>query len=250
MASLAVTEHADLARTGPGGRELCLVHLLRNVHGLACWYVDSRIALLEARFPFAAPPHADAYAVLFPALHLFDAGQAEIRFDARYLALPIRRDERAMRQMLQRALPLTVLPYRRDRLLVQQVRQVLAAHPAGTHNADSVAALLATSARTLHRQLREEGATLQALKDEVRRERAQDLLYRTRQPHQAGGGGGGVSQREEFHPRLPAMDGHGAGRIPQPHAALNNTARPGRASHPPPAGRAPEQVNCYYLYSK
>jgi AraC-like DNA-binding protein len=182
VASVAVDEQADLMRIGAGGRELCLVHLLRNVLGLACWYVDSRIALLAARFPYAAPPHADAYAVLFPAPLAFEAPRAEIRFDARYLALPIRRDERAMRQMLQRALPLTVLPYRRDRLLVAQVRQVLAAHPGQTHNADSVATLLATSARTLHRQLREEGATLQALKDEVRRERAQDLLYRTRQP--------------------------------------------------------------------
>lgn len=182
VASIAIDERADLGRIGSAGREFGLVHVLRNVHGLACWYVDSRIALLEARFPFAAPLHADAYAVLFPAPRVFGAAGAEIRFDARYLELPIRRDERAMRQMLQRALPLTVLPYRRDRLLVQQVRQVLAAHPGQTHNADSVASLLAMSARTLHRQLREEGATLQALKDEVRRERAQDLLYRTRQP--------------------------------------------------------------------
>ena len=41
----------------------------------------------------------------------------EIRFDARYLALPLVRDEAALRQMLQRALPLTVRQYRRDRLL-------------------------------------------------------------------------------------------------------------------------------------
>ena len=45
-----------------------------------------------------------------PARCSFDAAQAEIRFDARYLALPLRRDEKALRQMLQRALPLTVLP--------------------------------------------------------------------------------------------------------------------------------------------
>jgi len=38
------------------------------------------------------------------------------------------------------------------------------------------------SARTLHRQLKEEGATLQALKDEVRQARAVDLLLRTSRP--------------------------------------------------------------------
>jgi AraC-like DNA-binding protein len=213
VASVAVDEQADLMRIGSGGRELCLVHLLRNVLGLACWYVDSRIVLLAARFPYAAPPHADAYAVLFPAPLAFDAPRAEIRFDARYLALPIRRDERAMRQMLQRALPLTVLPYRRDRLLVAQVRQVLAAHPGQTHNADSVAALLATSARTLHRQLREEGATLQSLKDEVRRERAQELLYRTRQPIKQVAAAAGFRNEKSFIRAFRQWTGVGPGEF-------------------------------------
>jgi AraC-like DNA-binding protein len=75
-----------------------------------------------------------------------------------------------------------VLPYRKDRLLVQQVRQALAAHPGLAHNADGIAQLLHVSARTLHRQLKEEGASLQQLKDEVRLEKARDLLYRTSKP--------------------------------------------------------------------
>jgi AraC-like DNA-binding protein len=98
------------------------------------------------------------------------------------LALPLRRDEAALRNMLKRALPLTVLQYRRDRLLVQRVRQTLANQPADTHSADDLAALLNMSARTLHRQLKDEGATLQMLKDEVRQHRAQDLLLRTTRP--------------------------------------------------------------------
>jgi AraC-like DNA-binding protein len=74
------------------------------------------------------------------------------------------------------------LQYRRDRLLVQQVRQALAAHPAETHSAEGLAALLNMSTRTLHRQLKEEGASLQQLKDEVRCERAKELLYRSDKP--------------------------------------------------------------------
>ncbi len=181
-AAITIEERTDLGRHDPAAREFCLVHVLRNIHGLACWYIDSRIALQGARFPFPAPPHADAYALMFPGPLRFDAAQAEIRFDARYLALPLRRDEKALQLMLQRALPLTVLQYRRDRLLVQQVRQALAAYPEQAHRADGVAALLNISARTLHRQLKEEGASLQALKDEVRFERAQDLLNRSDKP--------------------------------------------------------------------
>jgi AraC-like DNA-binding protein len=120
--------------------------------------------------------------LMFPGPLRFGAAQAEIRFDARYLALPLRRNEKALQQMLQRALPLTVLQYRRDRLLVQQVRQALATHPDKAHKADGVAALLNISARTLHLQLKEEGASLQGLKDEVRRERAQELLNRSDKP--------------------------------------------------------------------
>jgi AraC-like DNA-binding protein len=180
-ARITLTEHRP-----PGGdgslREFCSVSVLRNIHGLACWFVDSRIPLLGAGFPFAAPPHADAYHVLFDGPTRFDAQETSIHFDARYLALPLKRDEAAMNQMLQRALPIQVRPYRRDRLLVQRVRQVLLNQPQDAHNADDLAALLHISARTLHRQIKEEGATLQALKDEVRRDRAMDLLQRTQRP--------------------------------------------------------------------
>jgi len=162
--------------------EFCVVSVLRNIHGLASWYVDSRVPLQGAQFPYAAPLHVDAYRVLFDGPATFGADDAAIAFDARYLALPMRRDEAAMNQLLQRALPLTVRSYRRDRLLVQRVRQVLATQPLDAHNADDLAALLNVSARTLHRQLKDEGASLQVLKDEVRRQRATELLLRTRRP--------------------------------------------------------------------
>ena len=163
-------------------REFCLVSVLRNIHGLACWLVDSRIPLLGAQFPFEAPAHRSAYAILFSGPTTFGAEQASVQFDARYLSLALRRDEKALQQMLQHALPLTVLQYRRDRLLVQQVRQALAAQPLQTHSAEALSALLHVSPRTLHRQLKEEGANLQGLKDEVRRGRALELLHRTDRP--------------------------------------------------------------------
>jgi len=173
-------------RRPPGGdgalREFCLVSTLRNVHGLACWLIDSRLPLQGAQFPFAAPAHADVYPLLFPGPVAFGAPQAAIQFDARYLALPLARDEAALRLMLQRALPLTVLQYRRDRLLVQRVRQALSADPATLHGAEALAERLHLSPRTLHRQLKEEGASLQRLKDEVRRARATELLHRTDRP--------------------------------------------------------------------
>ena len=190
--TLAVQTEGDEARIvlsehrPPGGdgslREFCFVSVLRNIHGLACWFVDSRIPLLGASFPYSAPPHAEAYRVLFDGPTRFDAQETSIRFDARYLALPLVRDEAAMRQMLQHALPLIVHQYRRDRLLVQSVRQLLAAKPEAAHNAAAVATQLHVSPRTLHRQLQEAGTSLQTLKDDVRKRRAIELLQRTNRP--------------------------------------------------------------------
>lgn len=179
LARLTLTEHADL---GPR-REFCHISLLRNVLGLGAWLVDSRLPLRSAAFPWPQPDHAAAYGVLFPAPQLtFNAPATTLCLDAHYLDLPLRRDETAMRQMLQHALPLMVQPYRRDRLLVARVREALRNETIQLHSAQALAERLHVSTRTLHRQLRDEGITLQGLKDEVRRDKAMALLLRTRQP--------------------------------------------------------------------
>lgn len=163
-------------------REFCIVSTLRNALGVACWLSDSRIALRRATLRFAAPAHRASYPLLFDGEVRFDAQHNGLWFDAGYLALPVRRDEAALQRMLQRALLLTVKPYRRDRLLVEQVRQALTQHPQHCRNAKALAAHLNLSERSLHRQLKEEGASLQALKDAVRHELATELLLRTAKP--------------------------------------------------------------------
>ncbi len=178
LAHLTLTEHRDLGEL----REFCVVSVLRNALGVACWLIDSRIPLAGTTLCFAPPPHANSYRVLFDGPTTFNAPANSLQFDAGYLQLPIRRDEAALQRMLQRALLLTVRPYRRDRLLVEKVRQVLSDEPAQSRNADDLSLRLNLSTRTLHRQLKEEGATLQQLKDSVRRDKAVDLLLRTQRP--------------------------------------------------------------------
>ncbi len=177
-ASISLQEHHTLGEL----REFCTVSVLRNALGVASWLTDSRIDLSQTELHFAAPPHHASYRVLFDGPTQFDAPLSRICFDAGYLRLPVRRDEAALQRMLQRALLLTVRPYRRDRLLVEKVRQALAEHPQATRNADDLATLLHVSPRTLHRQLQDEGASLQQLKDSVRRERAMQLLLKTKKP--------------------------------------------------------------------
>jgi AraC-like DNA-binding protein len=178
LASLQLTEVRSLGAL----QEFCVVSVLRNALGVACWLTDSRIPLQGTELRFTAPPHQASYQVLFDGPTRFDAPAHRLLFDARYLALPVRRDEAALQHMLQRALLLTVRPYRRDRLLVEKVRQTLAQHPEHCRNADDLAHWLNLSARTLHRQLKEEGASLQQLKDAVRRDVAVAQLQRSHRP--------------------------------------------------------------------
>ncbi len=174
VAVLTIEERCDFGEL----REFCLVTLFRYVHGYACWAVDSRVSLLRVELPVDEPPHASAYPHMFPGPARFGAPRAAISFDAHYLSLPIARDEKAMRTMLERALPLTVFQYRRDRLLVRRVRDLLRGRAGQVRTAGDVARALHVSVRTLHRQVREEGSSLQALKDEARRDLASDLLLR------------------------------------------------------------------------
>ena len=184
VATLALQERGPAGHRIPDGmREFCLVSVLRNAHGFASWLINDPIAIRQACFPYARPAHADVYEVLFPPGEIcFDADTACLQFDARLLQAPLTRDEAALQRMLQRALPLQVRPYRRERTLVQRVRQLLAAGTEGQQTAETLSRQLHLSQRSLHRQLKEEGASLQALKDEIRRERAIALLLRTSRP--------------------------------------------------------------------
>jgi AraC-like DNA-binding protein len=178
VASLRLTEQHAL---GPL-REFCIVSVLRNALGVACWLSDSRIALQHTTLRYVAPAHRSSYGVLFDGPCTFNAETNSLQFDALYLTLPLRRDEAALQRMLERALLLTVRPYRRDRLLVEKTRQLLRQDAATLRSADTLAERLNVSVRSLHRQLKDEGSSLQAIKDAVRRELALDLLQKTQRP--------------------------------------------------------------------
>jgi len=177
-ATIAIREQRDL---GPL-REFCIVTLLRYVLGFSCWAVDSAIALRAAAFPYAEPGHVSVYPTIFCRTLSFNADGARIVFDRHYLSLPITRSAADLDNMLKGALRLTVLPYRRDRLLVERVRRVLRTARGRGLGAEDVASELALSTRTMHRRLREEATSLRNLKEEAKFELAKQELMRGRTP--------------------------------------------------------------------
>ena len=84
----------------------------------------------------------------------------------------------------------------RNHGLLLQLEMRYSDHP--LHNADTLAAALNMSPRSLHRQLQEEGASLQQLKDKVRFERAKDLLLRTTKPIKQVAAASGFKNEKSF----------------------------------------------------
>lgn len=177
-ATISLREQRDLGEF----REFCLVTLLRYVLGFSCWAVDSAIALRAAEFPYPQPGHVSVYPTIFCRTLGFGATGARIVFDKHYLALPLTRSAADLDRMLKGALRLTVLPYRRDRMLVERVRRVLRDARGRSFGAEDVARELALSTRTMHRRLREESTSLRDLKEEAKFELAKHELMRGRTP--------------------------------------------------------------------
>ena len=178
LARLRLQEHQPL---GPM-REFCTVSMLRGLHRLACWLIDTQIPLVDTALPFVPPPHHQIYGVLFPGPVRFGAEQSSITFRSEFLDRPIVRDETALQALLQYSVTLMVQPYQQGQLMAPRVRDLLRNQPSLMLNAEALALALHMSVRTLYRQLELEGTTLQALKDEVRHARAKDLLSRTSKP--------------------------------------------------------------------
>ncbi|CAN7699788.1 AraC family transcriptional regulator [Pseudorhodoferax sp. LjRoot39] len=192
---IEIDERRDLQEQ----REFALVSTLRHVHGIACWLVDARIPLRGATFPYAAPDHAGAYGWMFRTGLCFGQARASIRFDAHFADMPVLRDDRDLRQMLQRPLPLLVQQYPRAHRVGKQVRDLLRAHAAKSLVAPALASRLNLSVRSLHRHLAEEGLSLQDIKNEVRREAAIASLARRDRPIKQVAGAVGFQNEASFN---------------------------------------------------
>lgn len=147
--------------------------LLRLLHGLACWLVGRGLTLDEVTFPYSRPPHAADYALIYTEHSHFGGTTALLaRFNAHFLDLPIRRDEQALTAFLAGGPGRLTTLYRRDREMVQRVRDTLRDALPASLGLDQVADRLHLSERTLHRRLADEGVSFRVIKDALRRDLA------------------------------------------------------------------------------
>ena len=170
--SLVLTLHSK-------GRVDLFAHenLLLFLHRLSCWLVNRRIPVEELRFAFPRPAHAEEYKLIFGCEAGFDAQQSSLSFDMRYGALPVVRDEPALREFLALAPENLFVRYRPSHGTAHRVRLLLAGMKlADWPSFSGLARMLGMSASTLHRRLADEDANFQAIKDQIRKDRAMVLL--------------------------------------------------------------------------
>ena len=162
---------------GPIPRLFAHGTLLMILHGLMCWLANQRLSILRTAFMQAAPDHVDEYRLLFGPDTRFDAPDTRLVFEATQLALPIRRNEAALRDFLRNAPANFLVKYRNAHSLYARIRQRLQRAPATDWpDFETVAQEFHMSPSTLRRKLESEGQTFMAIKDSLRRDMAIDQL--------------------------------------------------------------------------
>jgi AraC-like DNA-binding protein len=205
-AVLVIAEEQALP-VGRAGRVFAFEWLLRLLHGLAAWLVAHPLPLDEVAFPYPPPLHVTDYELVFAPRHTFDAPRLEARFDAALLALPVRRDEAALRAFLADAPASITTLYRRDRSLALRVREHLRAALPEHIGLQALARRLLLSPRSLHRRLEDEGTSLRAIREALRRELAVEWLTKTERPIGRIGADLGYADAAAFYRAFTAWTG-------------------------------------------
>ena len=208
-AAVIVISEEQALPVGAAGRVFAYEWLLRMIHGLAAWLVAHPLPLDDVSFPYPPPLHAADYELVFAPRYTFDAPRLEARFPAEWLALPVRRDEAALRSFLADAPASITTLYRRDRALALRVREHLRAALPEQPTLPAIARHLFLSPRTLHRRLEDEGTSFRAIKDGLRRELAIDWLTKTARPLSRIGADLGFADAAAFYRAFSTWTGSG-----------------------------------------
>ncbi len=172
---LALIPRCEQMQRNTFGQEI----LFKLIHGVASWLSGQRIGLFRVDCSYPRPPHASEYRFLFPGPVHFGQPVSALYFEASQLAVPIRQDKKSLTRFLARAPGDWLFVAFDNQPTSQLVRETLKQRMNRAVAAPDAARALHLSLRTLTRRLNEEGTTFQALKDELRRDLAIQLLTKT-----------------------------------------------------------------------
>ena len=150
------------------------------LHGLTCWLVGRRIPIRLVDFRCSEPKLSAEHRLFFGAPIRFSQPVSRLGFDASLLALPIARNEQALRQFLRGAPANILIRYRYDAGTAAAVRRRLNQKgPAEWSSFAELARDMRMSSSTLRHRLHDEGQSYAGIKDDIRRDLARDMLINT-----------------------------------------------------------------------
>ncbi len=141
-----------------------------------------RNILVEARFtyPEPAPTERAYYEKVFNCPTRFGQPHSGLVFKASALSLPLSSLDQGLKPALEQEADRQVEALRQEKSVAEQARDRLATLISqGTASRETLASSLGISSRHLHRELDNEGTSYSALLDELRLERAEQLLAGT-----------------------------------------------------------------------
>jgi AraC-like DNA-binding protein len=187
--------------------------------GLACWLVARRVPVLSVDYTEPAPRSDSSRVYQAPIRH--DQPHVGLRFDARWLELPVVQTPQSLREFLAGAPANLLVKYRDAASVSERIRRLLHRRlDAGDLSLEAAAAALAIAPQTLRRRLRDEGHGFQALKDALRRDAAIDLLARPELTLPEIAGRLGYSEASTFHRAFKKWTGVAPGEYRQTRMAV------------------------------
>lgn len=145
--------------------------------GLASWLVARRVPLIAVDYTDTTP--ASDSSRVYQAPIRWGRPHIGFSFESRWLALPVVQSPQSLGEFLAAAPANLIVKYRDGASTSERVRRLLQRHLGGElPSLEALALQLGSTPQTLRRRLRAEGHGFQALKDELRRDAAIELLAR------------------------------------------------------------------------
>jgi AraC-like DNA-binding protein len=150
------------------------------IYGLLCWMLGRRVSLLTAHLRCPEPAESDEYRLMFCDELRFDQPRSFVDLSPECAALPVVQTAATLKTFLRDAPANFIVKYRNPDSLAALIRKRLRqTRPADWPEADGLAQALNMGEATLRRRLRQEGLTVQAIKDTLRRDLAISRLADT-----------------------------------------------------------------------
>lgn len=148
-------------------------------HRFACWLIEDDLSFEQVCFPYAQPPHAQEYRLLFPRAQCsFDQPHCTVVLDSQWLNRPIRQTPETLVQFLRHPLRSILINDYNQQSWAARTRAILRRQLETTPTLVEIAEQLNIHPKKLRRLLEAEGIAYSELKNQLRRDVAIRQLTR------------------------------------------------------------------------